>query len=74
MTMATLVIVYGSMHGHHQPHLRMGCGASATRSLAAARLSRAYGLYDAIAGTYNTTNPDSASMPSLCGGGSDPCH
>lgn len=76
VTMATLVIGYGATASDiTNPLIDVGCGAlNDALGGGANGISRAYALYDAIAGTYNTTNPDSASMPTLCGGGSDPCH
>jgi len=76
VTMATLVIGYGATASDiSSPILEVGCGAlSDALGGGESGISRAYALYDSISGTYNTVNPDSASMPALCGGGTDPCH
>jgi hypothetical protein len=77
VTMATLVIGYGATAGDlSNPALEMGCGMLNDALGGLGPAGSAYGTYDSAAGTYNATNPDSASAPTLCGGISDynPCH
>ncbi len=78
VTMATLVIGYGASPGAlSNPGADMACGAinDGIGSALPGAAGALYGIYDAASGTYNTVNPDSASVPTLCGGGSyNPCH
>jgi len=77
VTMATLVIGYGASPGNlSNPGIDMGCGFinDGIGSTLPGPWGALYGLYDNASGTYNTVNPDSAQMPTVCGGGYDPCH
>jgi hypothetical protein len=77
VTMATLVIGYGATAGDlSNPAAEMGCGMLNDALGGLGQAGSIYGTYDAAAGTYNATNPDSASAPTLCGGISNynPCH
>jgi hypothetical protein len=79
VTMATLVIGYGAAAGDlSNPLVSMGCGAASdwlTNAENTGALGAAAGLYDTIAGTYNTVNPTGAQMPTMCGGADsyNPC-
>jgi hypothetical protein len=75
VTMATLVIGYGvNPGGLSNPGVDMGCGAinDAIGGLPGG-VGTLYGLYDAIASTYNDTHQGGADAPTLCGGGYSPC-
>lgn len=74
VTMATLVIGYGvSPGGLSNPGIDMGCGAINDAIGGLPGVGTLYGLYDAIASTYNDVHQGGAEAPTLCGGGYNPC-